>query len=396
MKRAACRTICLAALAKLLAGGSLTAQEPAASKPQPAHEQIALWVKSLDADEFLDRETAMLALLDAGPAALPALQPVLTGGSLEATSRAFFVVRQIGLTGDTEAQEQVSQLLVDLASRKEAPTLARRAATALAELNQQRSIKALAVLETLGAKLVRLDAGGGLFEEPVQSIEIGDNFQGEDSDLRRLKWVADVPLLLLTGKKATDAWVKYAAAMPSLEKLHLYQAAVTNAGLAPLAENTTLRELGIYYVAVGDEVLQPLLKLPLLGFIKLYGTKVSAEAVEKFRESSGIAVDSRRGAFLGVGCQNAEPCMISTVHAGSPAAKGGLLQGDTVLRFGGKAIKNFDALTEFLRNSDVDDTVEIEVLRQVSEDGQLTYRRVSATLKLAPWDMEAAVQNPRR
>jgi hypothetical protein len=393
---AACRMTCTAALVVWAGSGFLAAQEPLAAKPKPSREQIAGWVKALDADEFLERETSMLALLDAGPMVLPELEPVLTGGSLEATSRAFFVVRQVGLTGDTEAQEKVSQLLADLAGRKEAPALARRAAAALAELNQQRSLKALAELEALGAKLVRLDAGGGPFDEPVQSIEIGDGFEGQEEDLRRLKWITDVPLLLLTGKKATDGWVKHAAAMPSLEKLHLYQAAITDGGLTPLAGNSTLRELGIYYVAVGDDVLKPLAKLPLLGFIKLYGTRVSALAVEKFRESSGVAVDQRRGAFLGVGCQNMEPCRISTVHPGSPAAKGGLLPEDEVLRFGGKAIKNFDALTEFLRYSDVDDTVEVEVLRQVQEDGQLTYRRVSATLNLAPWDMEAAVQNPRR
>lgn len=396
MNCAACRMYCAAALAALLGSGLLAAQDSAPVKSPPSGEQIAHWVQTLDADEFLDRETAMLALQDAGPLVLPALENVLSGGSLEATSRAFFVVRQIGLTGDTEAQEQVSRLLADLAGRKEAPTLARRAAAALAELNQQRSVKALAELEDRGAKLVRLDVGGGLFEEPVQSIEIGDDFHGSDEDLRRLKWVTDVPVLLLTGKKASDTWVKYAAAMPSLEKLHLYQTAVTNAGLTPLAGNSTVRELGVYYAPVSDDVLKPLGKLPLLGFIKLYGTKVSPEAVEKFREASGVAVDQRRGAFLGVGCQNTEPCIISTVHAGSPAAKGGLLQGDTILRFGGKTIKNFDALTEILRNSDVDETVEIEVLRQIQEDGQLTYRRVPATLKLAPWDMEAAVQNPRR
>ena len=393
---AACRLLCLAALALWISSGMLAGQEPAGDKPQPSQSQIAGWVKALDGDEFLERETAMLALLDVGPSVLPALEPVLTGGSLEATSRAFFVVRQLGLTGDTEAQEQVSQLLADLASRKEAPTLARRAATALAELNQQRSLKALEELENLGAKLVRLDAGGRLFDEPVQSIELGESFQGQDEDLRRLKWVTDVPLLLLTGKKATDKWIKYAAAMPSLERLHLYQAAITDAGLTPLAENSTLREVGIYYVAVGDDVLKPLAKLPLLAFIKLYGTKVSVAAVEKFRESSGVAVDQRRGAFLGVGCQNMEPCMISTVHADSPAAKGGLMQGDTVLRFGGRVIRNFDALTELLRNIAEDDIVEVEVRRQVQEDGQLIDRNVTTTLKLARWDVEAAVQNPRR
>ena len=397
MPRAACRSFCLAALILAGSGGIARADEPAAApKPKPTSQQIAAWIAALDADEFHDRETAMLQLLEAGPSVLTALRPVLTGGSLEATSRAFFVVRQLGLSDSDEAQEQAAQLLADLASRAEAPALARRASAALAELTQQRSDRALTELENLGAKVTRLPAGGLPFEEPVQSIELGEGFQGTQDDLRRLKWIVDVPLLLLTGKQATDDWIKQAAKMPSLERLHLYQARITDSGLNPLAESATLRELGVYYTPVGDAILTPLKKLPLLSFVKLYGTKVRVDTVEKYREASGVAVDFRRGAFLGVGCQNTEPCIISTIHAGSPAAKAGLLQGDTILRFAAKPIKNFDALTELIRKCDVDDEVEIEVLRQVQEDGQIVHRRIPAKLKLAPWDLEAAVRNPRR
>src|SRR5688572_1496496 len=130
MTRAAYVACHVAALILLGSALTLAADEPAA-KPKPSDQQIAAWIAALDGDEFHDRETAMLELLEAGPAVLPALRPILTGGSLEATSRAFFVVRQLGISDSEQAQEQAAQMLTELAARNEAPALARRAAAAL-------------------------------------------------------------------------------------------------------------------------------------------------------------------------------------------------------------------------------------------------------------------------
>ena len=372
------------------------APQPQNSKYTP--DQITAWVKNLDADEFLERETAMLQLLEAGPVVFPALRPVLTGGSLEATSRAFFIVRQVGLAADADAQDQAGQLLSELAQRTEAPALARRAAAALAEMTQQRSAHALEELEALGAKVTRSEFGAVFpLDDPALSLEIGDAFTGTDDDLRRLKWVVAAPQLILSGKKATDRWLAHAATMPSLEELHLYQTAISDEGLAPIATSPTLRQLGIYYTNVGDAALAPLGKLPLLSFIKLYGTQVSEAAVERYKDEFDVTVDFRRGAFLGVGSQDPDNCKISTVHAGSPAAKGGLLRDDTIVRFGGHDVKTFEMLTDLIRKCNVGDQIEIQVLRPILDDqNNLTHKKVSANLTLAPWELEPAVRNARR
>jgi hypothetical protein len=254
MPGAASQSRLLAALlASVFAAGLASAEPPAPpaapalNAAAPTQEQIAAWVKALDADEFLDRETAMLQLVEAGPSVLPALRPVLTGGTLEATSRAFFVVRQMGLMPNEEAQEQAAELLSDLASRDEAPALARRAASALAELTQQRSAQALAELEALGAKVNRsLDDVGALPGDPILSLELNDTFQGAEEDLRRLKWIIDAPIVILCGQKVTDGWVAKAAQMSTIKELHLYQAAISEQGLSPLAEHPSLRSLGVY------------------------------------------------------------------------------------------------------------------------------------------------------
>jgi len=321
---------------------------------------------------------------------LPALRPVLTGGSLEATSRALFIVRQVGLAADLEGQDQAGQLLAELAERKEAPALARRASAALIELTQQRSAQALAELEGLGAKITRnLGAGIIPFDDPALSIEIGQAFRGDENDLRRLKWIIDVPIVILSGKQVTDGWVKAALAMPGLEELHLYQARVSDAGLAPLNEPPRLRQLGIYYTPVSDAVLVSLVKAPLLNFVKLYGTQVTKEAVDKFKAASGVISDCRRGAFLGVvgGGDAGDTCPISSVHPGSPADKAGLMHEDVIVRFGKDKVGNFGNLTELISRCNAGDEVEIEVARRSTDE------RLAVKVILAAWDMETAVRN---
>src|SRR5689334_9973100 len=158
---------CLVVISGLFAQESTPKQPaPAPRRPAPTSEQIAAWIRELDADEFFTRETAMLNLLDGGPQVLPAIKPLLTAGSLEATSRALFIVRKIGLTADIDTQDEAGRLLADLATRMEAPALARRAAAALEELTQERSARALSELEALGAKTLRGQVAGGIvFDE---------------------------------------------------------------------------------------------------------------------------------------------------------------------------------------------------------------------------------------
>jgi PDZ domain len=376
-----------------------TRAAPAAPRIKPTPEQIDAWIRELDADEFFTRETATVQLLEAGPVVLSALKPVLSGGSLEATSRALYIVRQIGVAADIDTQDEAGRLLMELAGRQETPALARRAAATLDELTQQRSAYALAELEELGAKIARSQAIGAVLpEEPAISIELSETFRGDEHDLRRLKWVTSAPVLILSGKQVTDGWIKHAAAMPGLDELHLYQARISDDGLAPLSESATLKQLGLYYTPVTEAVLAPVSKLPLLAFIKLYGTKVSREGVVKFKNATGMAVDHRRGAFLGVGVLGFDDtCRISTIHDDSPAAKAGLLRDDTIVRFGDEAVGNFGSLTELISQRDVGEEVEMEVIRgTIGDEGLPTPRRITTKVLLAPWELEPAVRNSRR
>jgi len=402
-------SLCIAAWA--LAVGLLWGRTDAAEPAGKAYtgDQLAQLVRHLDSPEFLTRETAMLELLRAGPAAIPALRPVLAQGGLEATSRTLWLLQQLALAADVESPDEAGQLLLELAEQKETPALARRAAGVLAELHEQRRVRALAELEGLGAKVARNQFFGGLpLDESVLSVEIGPGFQGSERDLKRLRWLHDVPVLVLTGEKITDAWVQPAAEMPSLQELHLYDVRISDAALVPFAEPRTapaglppLSQLGVYYTPVGDKLLEPLSKLPLLSHVKLYGTKITPAGVEVFSQAAGIVksrIDLRRGAFLGIGSLPIDgTCLISTVHEGSPADKGGLMREDVVVRFGDAKVTDFNSLTALISERDAGDEVEVEVLRRTLDDqGNQVLRNVTLKVTLAPWQLDLAVRNGPR
>lgn len=374
---------------------------PRAAKLPLTPEQLKALVEQLQADEFLARETAMLELVAAGKDAIPAISPVFSGASLEATSRALYALQQIGLSSDPDTQEAARAALVQAAGQRENPAVARRAASTLAQLLELRATQSLAELEGLGAKVVRSQSFNSIqIVEIVDSIEIGPDFRGGAADLARLKWLTAIKLILVSDK-IRDDWLKVAAAMSEVEELHLYQAGISDAGLAAIAEHPNIRELGIYYTPLSGAALAHCQKLPRLAFVKLYGTKIERADALKFKEAANLPedkLDHRKGAFLGIGCSPLEEqCIITTVHVGSPAEKAGLLSDDVLLRLGDAKVGTFATLTAHISQRDSGDEVEIEVQRDVEDDdGQIRTKKLVVTAVLAPWPIEPAVENGRR
>lgn len=383
--------------------GTVVAQEPArpslAARGAPTAQQLQAWVRDLEADEFLARETAMLNLVAAGKPAIAAVKSVFPSNSRETTSRALFVLQQLGLSPDPEVQELAREALVELATAKENANTARQAQVALDWVTEQRSVQALAELEALGARIVRSQNFNGFaVEEVIDTIELGDEFKGQVHDLRRLKWLG-ILRVVLSGEKVTDDWLPHTAAMADLEEIHLYKTKVTSGGLSALKDHASLQQVGIYYCPLDDAVLASLEKLPALNFIKLYGTSISKDGVAKFQEKTGLTkVDHRRGAFLGVGCMNLDgACLISTVHPKSPAEEAGLMQDDLLVRFGESRVSDFESLTAQISQLDAGAEVEIEVQRQIEdENGRLALKNLVLKAKLAPWSADLAVKNGPR
>jgi hypothetical protein len=382
-------------LAGSFASGTLAQQPPAPRRPAAA-EQLRGWVEELDAREFLTRETAMLRLIAAGRAAIPAVNEVFGGDSLEATSRALFILQQIGLSDDPATQEAARAALVAPTESKDNPALARRAAAALARLMDQRSAQALAELESLGAKVARAQAFDGVkIENIVHSLEIGPEFKGQASDLARLKWLV-ITRLVFAGENINSDWLAHVGRMQDLEELHLHSTAVTDDGLAVITRLQSLRQLGIYYTPIGQPALKHLVQMPGLSFVKLYGTKIDPAAAAEFEIKSGIPnVDFRKGAFLGVGCLRGETqCILSTVHANSPAERAGLAVDDVVVRFGDSKVTDFESLTVLISHCRAGDEIELEVQREVeAEGGGFRTKNVVTKVTLGPWGVDPAVEN---
>lgn len=361
--------------------------------------ELEKWAKELDSDEFLAREEATLKLVAAGAPAIKYVRPLVSSPSLEASTRALHVLRDIGLSSDIDTQDAVREALDQIA--KQTSPVGKRANRTVAWLNEQRSSQTIRDLEQLGAKIQRTDYSDGIQEMViVDSVQLGPDWKGTDKDLRRLKWLVDVQQLVLVGDKMGDAALAQAATMLGLRRLHLHHSGVTNQGMQVLAGCGSLQEFGAYYSGLGDEALIPLGKLSTLTSIKLYGTKVTKQASERLtKDLKQLAkIDFRSGGFLGVSCDTFtdEVCRLQTVHPDSPAAKGGLQRGDILARLAGKELKNFTGLTEIISDHPAGDTVEVDILRSVlDEAGNEKQASLKLKVTLSEWDVDLSVSNGR-
>src|SRR6185503_16659979 len=112
----------------------------------------------------------------------------------------------------------------------------KRAAKSIAWLNEQRSSQTIRDLEKLGAVIQRTDYSDDLHEMVVvEAVQLGPEWKGEERDLRRLKWLVDVPRLVLVGDKMGDSALAQVVKMPGLKSLYLYRTSVTDQGMQAIA-----------------------------------------------------------------------------------------------------------------------------------------------------------------
>ena len=92
-----------------------------------------------------------------------------------------------------------------------------------------------------------------------------------------------------------------------------------------------------------------------------------------------VRIDYRRGAFLGVGCQQTDDgCAIFQVHPGSCAEKAGIQEGDLVLQYNGKPVASFEDLTALIAENVAGDKVTMK-LRRFDEE-------LTKELTLGEWE----------
>jgi PDZ domain-containing protein len=396
------RCLAFAAASLLVASLACAQQPPTTPRNPPSPELIARWIAELDSDVFDNRENATLKLVDAGAGAVEPIKKTLqTSGSLEVTTRAFHVLRQLGLSAELDVQEAARSALEELA--REPTSVGRRAEAAIALLNEQRSTQTIEALEKLGAIINKTDYDSVLgAAAEVNGIQIDDAWRGTERDYRRLKWLRNVDKLVLVGNKIDDKVLPHVAGMTGLKQLHLYRTQVSEQGVAQLGGLESLSELGIYYSPIGDAAVATLKKMKGLVGIKLYGTKITPAAKDELATALGLdkvrGIDFRRGAFLGVSCQTlGNQCELATVHPESPAEKAGLRAGDTIVTFAGKQVADFEGLTAVISQYGVDDVVDVVYLRPtIDENGNDGEQSLTTKVTLGEWAVDLVQRQPIR
>lgn len=392
----------------LLAVTSAAGQESAGNAPvkadqvkgdQASADQVARWIAELDSDSFDSRENASERLVKAGLPAVSPLKEALTAStSLEVTTRAFHILRELGLSTDLDTQDAARTALEELS--RDPTSVGRRAESAIAWLNEQRASQTIEALQKLGAIVSTTQYAREFGEvEEVDGIQIDDAWQGTVKDYRRLKWLQDVDQLVLVGGKIDDKILPYVAAMPGLRGLHLYRTKISDRGLAAIGSMTSLSDLGIYYSPISDEAVETLKRLKGIRGLRLYGTKISPEANQELTAALELEkIDYRRGAFLGVSCQTlGQQCELANVLEDSPAEKAGLRAGDIIVTFAGKQVADFEGLTAVISQYGVDDVVEVEYLRRtVDDEGQDSGEQSLKTkVTLGEWAVDQVQRQPR-
>lgn len=352
------------------------AVEAAAPSPEV---QIRRWIDQLNAARFLDREVATERLISAGAAAVEPVLAAATQSNLEVTTRAVYVLQELSLSHDSLASEAAHAALERLAEPR-LTAAARRARSTLDRLDLIRQERAIVELKRLGAKIgTRVsELGFGLVEG--YTVELDESWQGTTQDLARLRWLRDAGELVLQGPQVTDQWLNHIASMTELSVLTIKRAQVSDDALTHLLGLKQLAMLSLMYLPLTDQAVEHLRQLRGVARIRIYGTQLTESAAERLQEALATSeVDVRRGAFLGVGCQDgAEGCIIYTIRPNSAAEKAGLMMNDVVSEYQGEKVADYQALTAGIAGNAAGDTVTIKVIR----DGQTLSKRVT----LGEWE----------
>lgn len=364
----------------LTAAPAVPAETPASAPADaPSAEQIQQWIAQLNAERFVDREVATEKLISSGGAAVGPVLAATAENNLEVTTRAIYILQELALSGDAAVSDAAHAGLERIAQPR-LTSAARRARTTLERLDSIRQERAIQDLRHLGASVADRQADHVFGFVEGYTVELGEGWQGRVQDLSRLRWLRDAGELVLQGPQVTDEWLRYVASMSQLPMLTLKRAKVTDDGLKQLAGLKELAVLSLIHVPVSDQVIDTLRQLQSVDKFRIYGGNLTAAGVQKLRQDlPNSDIDYRRGAFLGVGCQDGtEGCIIYTVRPGSAAEKAGLLMNDVILEYDGRKVTDYKTLMALIAANIAGDAVTIKVVR----DGQSLSKHVT----LGEWE----------
>ena len=348
---------------------------------KPTTEMIQRWVKDLDAPRFATRRSASQRLKRAGVQAVPFLAKGVRGGSLEKTSLVIRILGHMAVNGEND-QQSAARLALEKISAVSGTIAARKAGESLRLISRTQEYRAIKDLKRWGARIgeqATRELGPQLLFNPPR-IYIGFGWRGETTKLGQLRFIHSVKMAILEGNRVDDQIMKHVSRMPRLEVLIVKNAKITDKGISHLQQMKRLRQLTVKYCSISDESIAMIAKLDRLSLVKLYGTKITPKGIDQLRGILEFAnIDFRRGAFLGVACED-HPlgCRVNLVQPGSSAERAGMLLNDVIVQYNGKAVKNFNDLTKLIGKHKVGDKTGVVVLRRG--------RRLKLQVVLGRWE----------
>jgi len=148
------------------------------------------------------------------------------------------------------------------------------------------AIALLSGLEELDLGIgISLGMGGKPAAEGGGNCSVTGGIQLSDLGLAKLAALKKLRRLDVSGARLTPAGIEVLQGLPQLERLSIWNCpALDDAAAKVLAGMPSLVNLDVSYTSIGDEGLGLLAELPQLKYLYLTETKVTPEAVERFRK----------------------------------------------------------------------------------------------------------------
>jgi hypothetical protein len=198
------------------------------------------------------------------------------------------------------------------------------------------------------------------------NIWINEQFRGKASDLENLDCIDGVEFVHLEGKAIERAHLLAVLKLPRLSQLQLVNCPLTNEDLQCLKDGPDLKTLELNYIPIDDSFLPQVAKLPITESLSLFGTSMSAKALEEAKTLlPDIDVNVSRGAFLGVQC-DPNSVRVQGVTKDSAAEKFGLQFGDRIVSINGLPLTKFEELRKELAKFAPGESVDLEIERPIN------------------------------
>jgi hypothetical protein len=271
---------------------------------------------------------------------------------------------------DTAISVEAHEALKEIAGGSQSVTaVSQLAINALDGIADRQELLALQALTELNARIgdLRLNINGQKQNEISPSsliLRVDDNFKGKDEHLRMFRFLRSVDTAYLEGPTVNEKMVREVLSMPALKRLVLKGPAITTEMLQVIFDLRELEHLEVIYAPIDDSSIETLVDLPLVGSLRLFGTKISRDGATRLKkELDGLDVYVGRGGFLGVQTSQSD-LRVSRVVSGSGAELGGIIEQDVITQINGKPIKIFDQLRAELANFAPGEKVTVVVVRR--------------------------------